>query len=207
MLTLSVMPSAYAKSAKNAKSKKVSKAYIEEAIVHASQKTGVPADLLRAICTIESNLTVDAFVHDDGGNGNHAYGMCQVLRETAEKYVGKDKNCEQDFRNMERSYATCKLFGPKVNALAAAHYLKDQLKRYQGNLIKATAAFNSGSVKQCSKKGWVTNKQGKQIQKCKPGGLLNSYYVKRIEVVLTKAESDMKHEFADVDLVFSANKG
>lgn len=181
-----------AKTSKVAASKKgISKEYKENAIREAAKKVGVPTELLHAICTTESNLDASAFVYADGGNNNHAYGMCQVLRETAEKFVGKDKRCERDFRGQKKAYSTCKLFGPKVNALAAAHYLKSQLDRYKDDKTKATAAYNSGSVKTCGKSGWITNKQGKRFHRCVPGDLLNRYYTDRVESVLAK-NSHMK---------------
>ncbi len=65
--------------------------YIEKVIEKAAKKVGVPFEVLRAICKTESNLKTDAYVYSDGGGDNHAFGMCQVLRTTAEKYVGIDK--------------------------------------------------------------------------------------------------------------------
>jgi soluble lytic murein transglycosylase-like protein len=185
----------------------VSQEYIKAAIEEAAQEAGVSKDLLLAICTTESNLKADAFVYSDGGANNHAYGICQVLSETAKKYVGKDKKCERDFRDLVKNYKTCNLFGPKVNALAAAYYLKSQLVRYKGNTLKAVAAFNSGSVRKCSEMGWVTNKHGKRIQRCRPGGLLNSYYVNRVKSVLSKNSSKIVREFANIDHMFTINRG
>lgn len=185
---------------------KVSKAYIEEAIVQAAQKAGVPVDLLRGICTIESNLIVDSFAHDDGGSGIHSYGICQISSLTAAKYLGKDKNCQQDFRGLEKSYKTCKYFGPKLNALAAARYLKTQLDRYDGHPFKAAAAYNSGSLRKCSSKGWVTNKKGERLQRCKPGDLLNRYYITRLTSVLSKTNLESSIELADANFKLTADK-
>ena len=184
---------------------KVSKEYIEDAIQYASQKADVPAELLRAICKIESNLNPHAFAFEDGGADNHSFGMCQVSRINAEKFLGKDANCEKDFRNLPRSYAACKYFGPKLNALAAAKYLRMQLDRYDGHAFKAAAAFNSGSLRVCSAKGWVTDKRGKRIQKCKPGDLLNRYYVQRVKKAITPAE-DSQIRLADADFKVSSDR-
>lgn len=184
----------------------VSKTYITKAIEEAAHKARVPKDLLLAICTIESNLKDDAYVFDDGGNNNHAYGICQVLGTTAAKYVGFDSKCNQDFRDMKKNHRTCKLFGPRVNALAAALYLRDQIKRYNGDLLMASAAYNSGSVRKCSKKGWVTNKHGDRIQPCRPGGLLNSYYVKRLKKVLSRNSSIVADEFSNIDTILVAER-
>lgn len=196
------------KSVVSKKKPKVSQTYIEEAIVQAAEQAGVPADLLRGICTIESNLTVDAFVHSDGGDDeNHAFGMCQVLYKTAVKYVGKDKNCQRDFRDLEKNYSTCKLFGPKVNALAAARYLKSQLDRYDGHHFKAAAAYNSGSIRHCSESGWLTNAKGERVVQCKPGDLLNRYYVTRLKSVLSKTlADDSVIQLADADFKMPKNK-
>jgi len=179
-------------STKKLQALKASKAYIQEAITEAAQKAGIPEDFLRAICTTESDLRADAFVYNDGGNDNHAFGMCQVLRKTAEKYVGKDPKCNQDFRNLERSAKTCKLFGPKLNALVAARYLREQIDRYDGHLFKAAAAFNSGSLRVCSAKGWVTNVKGERLRRCKPGDLLNRYYVNKVKLLLSEASPEIR---------------
>jgi hypothetical protein len=170
--------------------------YIEMAITEAAQKATVPQELLRAICMTESNLQVQAFVFNDGGDQNHAYGMCQVLRKTSEKYVGKDKGCLRDFRDgsLVRNSRSCKLFGPKLNALSAAMYLKEQVVRYNGHFFKAAAAFNSGSLRRCSDKGWVSNARGERIYRCKPGDLLNRRYVERIKFFIIANNGGEKRE-------------
>lgn len=186
-----------------------SQEYIDAAIIEASYRTDVPHELLRAICYIESNLTVEAFVHNDGGEENHAYGMCQVLRKTSEKYVGKDKGCLRDFRNssLKRNSRSCKLFGPKVNALSAAYYLKEQIVRYNGHVFKAAAAFNSGSLRQCNKNGWVTTVQGKKLYRCKPGDLLNRQYVNRVRTYLALNSVDMKNHLHHADFTLTCHRG
>ncbi len=158
----------------------------EEAIVWAANKVGVPYEILHAICHTESNLDLKAFVFNDGGEQNHAFGMCQVLRITGEKYIGKSPGCAQDFRSpdLKRSYENCKLFGPRMNALAAARYLKAQIERHGGHVFKAAAAYNTGSLRACDKRGWVFNVHGKKLYRCKPGGLLNARYVGKIKIFL-----------------------
>lgn len=155
---------------------------LEQAIAQASKKVKVPFEVLRAICRTESNLKADAFVFNDGGEDNHAFGMCQVLRKTAEKYRVKDPGCSKNFsdRSLKRSYSQCKLFSPKVNALVAARYLRSQIDRYEGDVVKAVASYNAGSVVMCGKKGWV-HSNGKRIHPCQPNDIMNRYYIDRVE--------------------------
>ncbi len=159
----------------------VSMDYIEDAIKTAALKVNVPHDLLRAICRAESNLKPDAFVFNDGGDQNHSFGMCQVLHETAKTIIDVSPGCAQDFRDpaLVKSAKTCNLFGPKTNALVAATYLKAQIERYKGDLVKATASYNSGSYKLCSS-GVVKNRCGKELYRCVPGDILNRHYVNRV---------------------------
>lgn len=161
---------------------KTSIAYIEQALKDAADRVGVPYELLTAICRVESNLDPQAIRYDDGGSGNHAYGMCQVLGATAAKYVRVDKTCNQDFRTSgkPRSHASCNLFGPRVNAYVAASYLKANMDRHGGNLLKATLSYNAGSVRLCGPSGWLKDKMGRRIYRCLPGDLLNRRYLDRV---------------------------
>jgi soluble lytic murein transglycosylase-like protein len=96
-------------------------------ILLAAKKIGIAGSLLLAICTHETGLK-NNMVHIDGGSPS--YGVCQVKIGTAKmmnyEVTGKD------------------LMNPEVNAVVAASYLKYQIDRYNGNLCKATASFNSG---------------------------------------------------------------
>lgn len=168
------------------KTYKIPAAYINKAIEDAAHSEGIPARLLYSVCKVESALKPDAFVFGDGGGKNHAFGMCQVLRTTAAEYGQADPGCKRDFRNrsLPRVYNQCKLFGPRVNARIAAKYLKKQLKRYNGNLVHATAAYNTGSLRYCGKRGVVTNKKGQKLYSCIPGDILNRTYVNRVKVML-----------------------
>lgn len=91
---------------------------------------GVPGSLLLAICTHESGLN-NVQVNFDGGSAS--YGICQVKLGTA-KLVG------MDYVN-----SGSLLMEPKINAEAAARYLKMQLERYDGEWCKAVSAYNSGT--------------------------------------------------------------
>ncbi len=173
----------------------ISQEYIEESIKRAAKDAGVPVDLLRAICFAESRLKPDAYVFSDGGNNNHAFGMCQVLYRTAGDFGFKDSRCLEDFRfrKQHRNYQHCKLFGPYTNALYAAYFLKRQLDRYDQSWINAIAAYNSGSVRICSS-GWVyanrVDEDGNvfrtKLYECKKGGILNQRYVDRVLHFLNK---------------------
>lgn len=157
---------------------------VEQALVQAAKKGKVPYEVLRAICRTESNLKADAFVFNDGGENNHAFGMCQVLRKTAEKFRIKDAGCSRNFADpslkLKRTYNQCKLFSPRVNALIAARYLRSQIDRYQGDVVKAVASYNAGSVVMCGKKGWV-HSNGKRLYPCQQNDIMNRYYVDRVE--------------------------
>lgn len=168
----------------------ISQDYIDKSIKKAAKKVGVPYKLLDAVCYAESRHTPNAYVFSDGGTiTNHAFGMCQVLYNTAGEYGFVDDRCAGDFRyrKFQRNYKNCKLFGPYTNAYYAAKYLKKQLKRYNGSWINAIAAYNSGSVRIC-KTGWVyrnyKDAKGKwrktKLYKCEKGGLLNQRYVDRV---------------------------
>ncbi|MBP6218398.1 MAG: transglycosylase SLT domain-containing protein [Oligoflexales bacterium] len=193
MTSLFFTPSLFGKNlGKKMKKPRVSLLQAEHAIESAAKRLGVPYEVLRAICMTESNLNADAFVRNDGGDHNHAFGMCQVLRRTAEKYVKKDKGCTQDFsdRNLDRSHKQCNLFGPVTNALAAAHYLRYQMDRFSGDLFKAVAAYNAGSVVKCGHKRWV-HSNGKKLRPCRHNDILNRYYVDRVEGFMKESLVEM----------------
>jgi soluble lytic murein transglycosylase-like protein len=160
----------------------MSKAYVEKSIYKAAKENGVPHKLLRAICMTESNLKPKALNHSDGGFGNHAIGLCQLLYTTAAAQGLHDQRCLKDWRKAKKSriYRNCKLWGPYTNASTAAKYLKFQLKRYKGDQKKAVAAYNAGSVKRCNKRGYYYNAQRTVKFTCKKGGFLNSHYVTKV---------------------------
>jgi len=168
----------------------ISKQYVLDSIDRAAKEVGVPADLLYGVCQAESRLKPNEYVFSDGGTGNHAIGMCQVLVETAKELGIRDDKCHDDFRYRaaERNYYGCKLFGPYTNAKAAARYLLRQLERYEYDVTKAIGAYNTGSFKIC-KSGWVyANRRlanGKthrtKLYKCKIGRPLNKRYIDRVQ--------------------------
>lgn len=168
----------------------ISQEYIDQAFEKAAAKEGVPLTLLRAICWAESKHNPAAFSEGDGRGNNHAFGLCQVLHETAIEYGFKDKNCFKDFSNHtdengrlvtpSRTYRNCKLFGVETNTYYAAVVLKEKLDKYDGSWIYAIAAYNTGTVRIC-KTGVVHRaKDGSVLWKCHRGGILNQAYVDRV---------------------------
>ncbi len=115
-----------------------------DAIVAAAIKVGVPAQLLLALCFVESSHK-NVVAHHDGGSAS--LGICQVKQSTARMV-------------MKNVYAS-DLFKPAVNAEVAARYLAYQLSRYDGNVRCAVAAYNRGSVP-CT--GFLTNRYTMKVE-------------------------------------------
>jgi soluble lytic murein transglycosylase-like protein len=177
--------------------------YEERSIKKAADNVGVPAALLRAICYAESRLNRYAYAHQDGRTLGSAFGMCQVLYGTATSLGMVDEKCKESFLDRkDKVYKSCKLFGPYTSAYYAAKVLKRQLKRYDNNYINAVAAYNSGTVRSCPKRGRYTihifdkkaNKLRKIRRKCVPGSLMNQDYVDRVmKFFVTETDLIYKH--------------
>lgn len=90
----------------------------------------IPAGLLMALCSVESNLNPHAYTANDGGSPS--IGMCQVKLETARRFIP--------------GVTTGDLMRKPVNLMAAALYLQHQFRRY-GSWRLAIAAYNTGSLK------------------------------------------------------------
>lgn len=87
----------------------------------AAEKYDVPVNLLKAIGKAESNFKSD--VVSSAG----AQGVMQLMPATA-KFLGvKDS------------------FDPEQNIMGGARYISDMLKRYDGDVTLALAAYNAGS--------------------------------------------------------------
>jgi soluble lytic murein transglycosylase-like protein len=90
-------------------------------LIHAAAtQTGLAEDLIRDVIAEESNFNPRAV------SRKNAEGLMQLLPETAARY------------------SVANVFDPKQNIEAGAHYLKDLLLRYSGNLKLALAAYNAG---------------------------------------------------------------
>lgn len=124
-------------------------------IAHAAKMAGISPALLTAVCMTETGLrNVDSI--NDGPSTS--YGVCQVKLETAH-FMGK-KLKKAYFSKLKYT----DMRNPKTNILVAAFYLKYQIKRYNGNIRKAVAAYNAGSYR-----------KGKGHQP------FNVHYVKKVE--------------------------
>lgn len=163
---------------------------IDATFARVAREQEVPEKLLKAICWSESKFDSEAFNFGDGSGTNHAFGICQVLYNTAKGFGLNDVNCYKDFSRLKaplgiehkisRGYKDCKLFGIYTNMTYAAKYLKLKLDSYDNSWISGTAAYNSGSLKTC-KSGLVHRaKDHSVLYTCKKGGLLNQKYVDRV---------------------------
>lgn len=99
------------------------------ALATATSVHDLPKGLLSAVCYVESNHRSHAINYDDGGADS--LGVCQIKYKTAQ-HMGF-KGAEGELR-----------FDIKKNTYWAGAYLKWQLKRYNGNIGKAVAAYNAG---------------------------------------------------------------
>ena len=93
---------------------------LEPLIINAAMRHGIDARLLRAVCFIESRFRTDA-VSPKG-----ARGPMQFIPKTAIRYGLTDPH------------------DPKAAMEAAARYLRDLLKKFNGRVELAVAAYNAG---------------------------------------------------------------
>lgn len=107
-----------------------------------TQTFNLPPGLLSALCHTESNHRTHV-VNVGDGNGN-SLGVCQVQILTA-KTLG--------FKGTEKQ-----LMDPTINVYYSGKYLRKQLNRYDGDIRKAVAAYNSGTYYE-SKKGFAVNQK------------------------------------------------
>lgn len=135
---------------------------IRKVIYKVSDETKTPAELIEAICRVESNFDPHAFRGHDGGRSNHAIGLCQVLRRTGEMVMNhQDKGCRKDYRRVPKSKRdknACFLFDTYANVKAAALYLRKQMDQHN-SLEKVIAAYNAGSVRVRRKTGDFVNRR------------------------------------------------
>lgn len=102
------------------------------AFVLVSNSLDLPPNLLSAVCYVESKHVVSAIHVNDGGSDS--LGLCQIKLNTARQFgfKGTAKQLQGDY---------------KINMVYAGKYLRYQIKRYNGDTIKAVAAYNAGSYK------------------------------------------------------------
>jgi soluble lytic murein transglycosylase-like protein len=97
--------------------------YFEDFINEAAAKEKLEASLLRAIIRVESNFNHKALSRVG------AKGLMQLMPFTADA-LGNRKAL--DFTN------------PRANILAGAHYLREMINKFNGDLPVAIAAYNAG---------------------------------------------------------------
>jgi soluble lytic murein transglycosylase-like protein len=100
---------------------------------YAAMSSKVDAQLLRAICYVESSFKVRAVHYKDGGDNRPSYGICQLKESTA-----RDMGFEGRIKDLRK---------PEINIKYAAEYLAFQLERYDNDIGKALTAYNRGSFK------------------------------------------------------------
>lgn len=102
---------------------------VDAALRLAEYTKGIPKNVLRAICTVESGLDKNALKLKDGKHTS--YGLCQIQYETAVfvRYGG-------DAQGLMNVY---------TNAIYSAEFLRFQYRRY-GNWYDAIAAYNAGKA-------------------------------------------------------------
>jgi soluble lytic murein transglycosylase-like protein len=86
----------------------------------AAAKHGLDEELIAQVVAAESNFDAKAV------SQKRALGLMQLLPETAARY------------------SVTNVFDPQQNIEGGAHYLKDLLARYSGNVTLALAAYNAG---------------------------------------------------------------
>ena len=132
-------------------------------ILNAAKIAGVSGQLLLAICNHESmNFK---FNYSPIDKKSPSYGYCQLKYETAVQmgFNGKSED----------------LLKTTINAKYSAKYLKYQLDRYQGNVLKSVAAYNSGTYFESKKN---------------PGCPKNLEYVKKVKRLIVERNIAMMLE-------------
>lgn len=110
--------------------------YLAALFLSVSQNYNLPPQLLSSLCYVESTHRVNAFHMDDGNSPS--LGVCQIKLGTA-RLLG--------FKGTQE-----RLMVPEINILYSGKYLHKQLRRYNQDLHKAIAAYNSGT--------WLVNEKG-----------------------------------------------
>lgn len=113
---------------------KISTASLNPIIDEMASKYMVPAALIRATITVESNWDVNASRYETGMK-DASWGLMQILLETAKETLKRP------------NLTISELLEPRTNIEAGTAYLSKQLKRYSGSISDAIAAYNAGTAK------------------------------------------------------------
>ena len=102
----------------------------DEIINRAAWENGLDPALLKAVIKAESDFDREC-VSEKG-----ACGLMQIMPETAKIVSPTFSKGGEDFYK--------KLMSPEENIMAGARYLKDMIYLFNGDLVKALAAYNAG---------------------------------------------------------------
>jgi len=105
------------------------------------QEYNLPDNLLKAICSVESDFREHVVVYNDGGKGDNGYGLCQIQYGTA-LHMGM----HNDTRCLGRVSRYCALLRAEVNLKYSAKYIAFQLERYKGDIHKVISSYNAGTA-------------------------------------------------------------
>lgn len=112
----------------------VSAASLSTLIDAMALKYNVPAALIKAIIKVESNWNINAS-RFEAHKTDASWGLMQVMLATAKETLSNS------------GLTITQLTNPSVNIEAGTKYLAQQLKRYNGNIMDAIAAYNAGSAR------------------------------------------------------------
>jgi len=120
----------------------------------------IESSWLRAVAKIESNYNEAAVPRWEPHLAEHSYGVGQFLPSTALWIARTDRQfplpdsvrelllaaSEQQVIDGEKVVARC-LMDPNVGVYLIESYISYQLKRYDGDITAAVAAYNAGSAR------------------------------------------------------------
>lgn len=120
----------------------ISASSIDPYILNAAQRHNVEPAIIHAIIKVESNWDTTASRYESHLNDS-SLGLMQVLLKTAREQL---KN---------PGLTTTQLFDPQTNIEAGTRYIAYQLRRYNGNIKDAFAAYNAGSKRLTSSGAYI----------------------------------------------------